>query len=72
MLSLPGLGRSRSQDRCQEQGTVTKSMAKMSFWKRKTANITDYDPTYRVVYLGNVLTGWAKGEEGGGGIFCNW
>ena len=35
----------------------------MSFWKRRTANITEYDPTYRVVYLGNVLTGWAKGSN---------
>jgi len=63
MLSLPGLGRSRSQDRASE-GTnrVGKNIAKMSFWKRRTANITDYDPTYRVVYLGNVLTGWAKGD----------
>ena len=34
---------------------------KISFWKRKSAAITDYDPTYRVIYLGNVLTGWAKG-----------
>ena len=40
-----------------------KNIAKMSFWKRRTANITDYDPTYRVVYLGNVLTGWAKGKK---------
>lgn len=24
--------------------------------------ITEYDPTYKVVYLGNVLTGWAKGD----------
>ena len=35
---------------------------KISFWKRKSAQITDYDPTYRVIYLGNVLTGWAKGK----------
>ena len=42
---------------------VGKNIAKMSFWKRRTANITDYDPTYRVVYLGNVLTGWAKGKN---------
>jgi len=63
MLSLPGLGRSRSQDRGSEGTTrVGKNIAKMSFWKRRTANITDYDPTYRVVYLGNVLTGWAKGD----------
>jgi len=63
MLSLPGLGRSRSQDRASEgSNRVGKNIAKMSFWKRRTANITDYDPTYRVVYLGNVLTGWAKGD----------
>lgn len=62
MLSLPSItGRSRSHDRA-DQGRVTKSVAKISFWKRKTANITDYDPTYRVIYLGNVLTGWAKGD----------
>ena len=43
--------------------TSSRLPAKMSFWKRKSANITEYDPTYRVVYLGNVLTGWAKGES---------
>ncbi|KAK2578730.1 hypothetical protein KPH14_007806 [Odynerus spinipes] len=33
-------------------------------WKRRRGNasITDYDPCYKVAYLGNVLTGWAKGE----------
>ena len=36
---------------------------KISFWKRKSASITEYDPTYRVIYLGNVLTGWAKGKD---------
>ena len=36
---------------------------KISFWKRKSASITEYDPTYRVIYLGNVLTGWAKGKR---------
>ncbi|KAG8230069.1 hypothetical protein J437_LFUL009653 [Ladona fulva] len=30
-------------------------------WKRRSINITDYDPSYKVAYLGNVLTGWAKG-----------
>ena len=48
---------------------VGKNIAKMSFWKRRTANITDYDPTYRVVYLGNVLTGWAKGKNSSRKIF---
>ena len=32
------------------------------FWKKRSANISEYDPTFRVVYLGNVLTGWAKGK----------
>uniref|UniRef100_A0A1B6E9S0 PID domain-containing protein n=1 Tax=Clastoptera arizonana TaxID=38151 RepID=A0A1B6E9S0_9HEMI len=31
-------------------------------WKRRSVTITEYDPSYKVVYLGNVLTGWAKGE----------
>jgi hypothetical protein len=32
-------------------------------WRRRSATITDYDPTFRVSYLGNVLTGWAKGTS---------
>ena len=34
-------------------------------WRRHRGNasITDYDPIYKVAYLGNVLTGWAKGES---------
>lgn len=32
------------------------------FWKKRSVTITEYDPTYKVVYLGNVLTAWAKGE----------
>ncbi|EEB10923.1 fam43, putative [Pediculus humanus corporis] len=31
-------------------------------WKRGSATITAEDPTYKVSYLGNVLTGLAKGE----------
>lgn len=31
-------------------------------WKRDSADITPVDPTYKVVYLGNVVTTWAKGE----------
>lgn len=30
--------------------------------RRRTVVITESDPTYKVAYLGNVLTGWAKGE----------
>lgn len=32
-------------------------------WKRGSATITEADPTYKVAYLGNVLTGWAKGAS---------
>jgi len=34
-------------------------------WRRHRGNasITEYDPSYKVAYLGNVLTGWAKGEQ---------
>lgn len=47
---------------CEERSSKTLG-SRISFWKRKSANITEYDPTYRVVYLGNVLTGWAKGRN---------
>ncbi|KAK9752058.1 Phosphotyrosine interaction domain (PTB/PID) [Popillia japonica] len=30
--------------------------------KCASADITEPDPTYKVAYLGNVVTGWAKGE----------
>ena len=33
------------------------------WWKKRfTAVITESDPSCKVVYLGNVLTGWAKGN----------
>lgn len=31
--------------------------------RRRTVVITESDPSYKVAYLGNVLTGWAKGES---------
>ena len=72
--ALPKLPRmsSRSQERSRntpepEPGSGAKRTRdlrnKISFWKRRSASITDYDPQYRVTYLGNVLTGWAKGEK---------
>ncbi|XP_013779827.1 protein FAM43A-like [Limulus polyphemus] len=36
---------------------------KLKFWNKKSVLITEYDPTYKVIYLGNVLTQWAKGES---------
>jgi len=36
--------------------------AKTKFWRKKrSVTISDLDPQFRVTYLGNVLTGWAKG-----------
>jgi hypothetical protein len=31
-------------------------------WKKRSLNLTEYDPVYKVIYLGNVLTPWAKGD----------
>ena len=50
-----------------ELGTRTLKSLKRGLgklWRRHRGNasITEYDPTYKVAYLGNVLTGWAKGE----------
>jgi len=38
--------------------------SKAKFWKKKSssAKLTEVDPSYRAIYLGNVLTGWAKGD----------
>lgn len=42
---------------------MKKSSLVPRWWKRRfTAVITETDPSCKVVYLGNVLTGWAKGE----------
>ena len=65
-LRIPSLMRSRSSESKAEEGgwlPDSKARGKIGFWKRKSANITEYDPTYRVIYLGNVLTGWAKGNN---------
>ena len=36
---------------------------KLKFWsKKKSFRVTNSDPEYKVHYLGNVLTTWAKGE----------
>lgn len=31
-------------------------------WNKRSVTITEYDPTYKVIYLGNVITQWAKGD----------
>eukprot|EP00094_Tigriopus_californicus_P010052 TCALIF_09693-PC protein Name:"Similar to FAM43A Protein FAM43A (Homo sapiens)" AED:0.27 eAED:0.27 QI:0/0.66/0.75/1/0.66/0.75/4/197/673 len=42
---------------------ISSTMMKPKFWKKKrSATISDIDPEYRVIYLGNVLTAWARGD----------
>ncbi|ALC45342.1 CG8312 [Drosophila busckii] len=42
--------------------TLTRGLGKL-WWKRThSVDISTPDPEYKVSYLGNVLTGWAKGE----------
>lgn len=45
-----------------ERTLRTLKMSLGRLWKRRSVTITEYDPTYKVAYLGNVLTGWAKGD----------
>lgn len=36
---------------------------RLKFWtKRRSLTISDHDPVYKVIYLGNVMTLWAKGD----------
>ncbi|KAK0077987.1 hypothetical protein PV325_003198 [Microctonus aethiopoides] len=50
---------------CKEQRqkpfkTLKKSLGILWRHHRGNASITEYDPCYKVAYLGNVLTGWAN------------
>ncbi|XP_076335184.1 protein FAM43A-like [Tachypleus tridentatus] len=36
---------------------------KLKFWNKRSISITEYDPVYKVLYLGNVVTSWVKGES---------
>lgn len=39
-------------------------LTKMKFWqKRKKLEISESEQVYKVIYLGNVVTSWAKGES---------
>lgn len=37
-------------------------LSKLRIKRCASANISEPDPTYKVAYLGNVVTGWAKGK----------
>lgn len=42
---------------------MTSSLNQFKFWNKKSLTITSQDPTYKVVYLGNVLCALAKGQQ---------
>uniref|UniRef100_A0A1L8DBH5 PID domain-containing protein n=1 Tax=Nyssomyia neivai TaxID=330878 RepID=A0A1L8DBH5_9DIPT len=42
--------------------SLTKGLGKLLRRRTDSVNISTPDPEYKVSYLGNVLTGWAKGE----------
>ncbi|XP_034475448.1 uncharacterized protein LOC117782533 isoform X2 [Drosophila innubila] len=56
------VGRSEDQLSAKAMRTLTRGLGKL-WWKRThSVDISTPDPEYKVSYLGNVLTGWAKGE----------
>ncbi|KOC63927.1 Protein FAM43A [Habropoda laboriosa] len=62
-----GSGSAQNANTSKEFGQKTLRSLKRGLgrlWRRQRGNasITEYDPCYKVAYLGNVLTGWAKGE----------
>ncbi|KAH8336429.1 hypothetical protein KR059_010035 [Drosophila kikkawai] len=59
------VGRSGTQDQLSSKTirTLTRSLGKL--WRRThSVDISTPDPEFKVSYLGNVLTGWAKAGEG--------
>ena len=42
--------------------SITKGLGKLLRRNHSSVEISPPDPEYKVLYLGNVLTGWAKGE----------
>ena len=44
-------------------GSTFEAIKNRVLWKKRSVTLTEYDPVYKVIYLGNVLTPWAKGLE---------
>lgn len=42
--------------------SLSRGLGRLFFKKSYSVKISDPDPEFKVAYLGNVLTGWAKGE----------
>lgn len=69
LKKVPSIETLSSEMPCKELQKERGKRAVKSFlnrlrWKKyASASISKPDPTYRVAYLGNVVTGWAKGKE---------
>ncbi|XP_023305944.2 uncharacterized protein LOC111687707 [Lucilia cuprina] len=63
MLALEHFHESRHDDLgSKAMRTISRGLGKL-WWKRThSVDISSPDPEFKVSYLGNVLTGWAKGE----------
>lgn len=42
--------------------SLSRGLGRLFFKKSYSVKISDPDPEFKVAYLGNVLTGWAKGK----------
>ena len=67
LFSFQGSGKCRLTVRRKMSSSISlpsfRLPSKAKFWKkRRSADLGDSDPSYRAIYLGNVLTGWAKGK----------
>ena len=57
-----------SVDDSEERGirafkSISKGISKLLWKKSYSVDISEPDPEFKVFYLGNVLTGWAKGKD---------
>lgn len=53
---------SREYQRDKGKKIIRNLLNKLRLRRSASATISKPDPTYKVAYLGNVVTGWAKGE----------
>jgi len=67
IAKLKGSGKSKLTVRRKMSSSISlptfRLPSKAKFWKkRRSEDLGESDPSYRAIYLGNVLTGWAKGK----------
>lgn len=68
LKTVPSIETLNSEMPCKElqkdrrKKTIKSFLNRLRWKKYASATISKPDPTYRVAYLGNVVTGWAKGK----------